>query len=83
MPYIKGYEREFYEPHAPAPDSPGQLNFQITCLIKQYLDKMGLCYDTINDIVGAIEGAKLEFVRRVVGPYEDTKIQENGDCYGS
>lgn len=30
---------------------------------------------------GAIECAKLEFVRRVVSPYEDQKILENGDVY--
>lgn len=82
MPYIKGYERESYEPHGPAANTPGTLNFQITVLINKYLERHELCYDTINDIVGAIEGAKLEFYRRVAAPYEDEKIQENGDVYG-
>jgi len=31
--------------------------------------------------LGAIECAKLEFIRRVVSPYEDTKIASNGDVY--
>jgi hypothetical protein len=42
---------------------------------------MGLSYQTINDIVGALEGAKLEFYRRVAVPYEDKKIIENGDVF--
>lgn len=31
--------------------------------------------------VGAIECAKMEFARRVIFPYEDRKISENGDVY--
>ena len=42
---------------------------------------MGNSYATINDIIGALEGAKMEFYRRVVAPYEDEKIKENGDVY--
>jgi hypothetical protein len=38
-------------------------------------------YQSINDVLGALEGAKLEFYRRIAAPYEDTKIQENGDVY--
>lgn len=33
----------------------------------------------INDCIGACEGAKLEFYRRVASPYEDVKIKQNGD----
>jgi len=38
-------------------------------------------YQTFNDILGALEGAKLEVYRRVVGPYENGKMSENGDVY--
>lgn len=38
-------------------------------------------YQGINDIIGALEGAKAEFQRRKVADYEDTKIAENGDVY--
>jgi len=31
--------------------------------------------------MGALEGAKLEFYRRVVVPYEEKKMKENGDVY--
>jgi hypothetical protein len=80
LPYIKEHERDYYEPHCPKAKNPGQLNFQITCLIKKYLGD-SLNYDYINDVMGALEGAKLEFYRRVAAPYEDEKIKINGDVY--
>jgi hypothetical protein len=36
-------------------------------------------YALLNELVGALESAKAEFQRRVVGLYEDTKAAENGD----
>jgi hypothetical protein len=62
-------------------DTAGELNYVLTSVVLGYLAKKGLSYGTINDIVGALEGAKLEFVRRVSAPYEDKKIQQNGDVY--
>jgi hypothetical protein len=46
-----------------------------------YMDYQKLSYQTINDIVGALEGAKLEFYRRVAVPYEESKRRINGDVY--
>ncbi len=34
-----------------------------------------------NAVVGALECAKLELYRRMVAPYENGKIAENGDVY--
>jgi hypothetical protein len=62
-------------------DSSGELNYAFTELAKLYMNQHGLSYQTINDIVGALEGAKAEFYRRVAVPYEDKKIEENGDVY--
>lgn len=59
----------------------GELNYKITKLIVAYLEDRGTSYQSINDVVGALEGAKAEFQRRVVAPYEDAKIRENGDVY--
>lgn len=61
--------------------TPGELNFQITGLIKSYMNRQPLNYQSINDIIGALEGAKLEFYRRIAAPYENDKIEENGDVY--
>lgn len=61
--------------------TPGELNYLLTMGITVYLKEKGLSYQTINDINGALEGAKIEFNRRVTAPYEDRKISENGDVY--
>lgn len=79
MPYITSNERASYD--FTTPRSVGELNYGITILCKNYLDKNGLKYATINDILGALEGAKAEFYRRVAESYEDKKIITNGDIY--
>lgn len=56
----------------------GQINYIISILLKQqFLNNR--CYTKANDLVGAIECAKQEFIRRYVNPYEDEKIEQNGD----
>ena len=80
MPYIKELDRIALD-SGKEPCTPGELNYVITLIIKDYFNEMGKNYQAINDIVGALEGAKLEFYRRVAAPYEDTKIKENGDVY--
>jgi hypothetical protein len=59
----------------------GELNYAISMIVKYYFRLNGADYQAINDIVGALEGAKTEFQRRVVAPYEDGKIDSNGDMY--
>lgn len=80
MPYIDQASRDLIQWGNP-PQTSGELNYVLTKTIKTYLDLNGLSYGTINDIVGALEGAKLEFYRRVAAPYEAKKIAENGDVY--
>ena len=59
--------------------SNGELNYLITKLGLLYLHKHGKSYNTISDVIKAMECAKLEFYRRVAVPYEDQKIIDNGD----
>jgi hypothetical protein len=80
MPYINKHDRYDLKENLRDPMTAGELNFLITTIIKQYYENRP-CYQRINDVVGALEGAKLEFYRRVAAPYEDTKIEENGDVY--
>lgn len=80
MPYIKNQD-EFRTSINPDFKTPGELNFSITYLINTYIHNKGLNYQTINDIIGALEGSKLEFYRRIVVPYENLKITQNGDVY--
>ncbi len=57
----------------------GELNFILTTIIGEYIIKKGLRYKQINDVLGALQGCTLEFYRRVAVPYEESKIEENGD----
>ena len=79
MPYIVKSHRARFNSRADVPRTAGELNYVITKTIMEYYYNGG--YQEINDVLGALEGAKLEFYRRVVAPYEDTKIEENGDVY--
>ena len=89
MPYIKQARREVFTGSLSINKlidsidsidlSPGDLNFLFTTFINLYIRKQHLSYQTINDVMGALEGAKAEFYRRVAVPYEDKKILENGD----
>lgn len=63
------------------PQNSGELNFVLTRTALDYLESKGLSYQSCNDIMGAFEGAKQEFYRRVVAPYEERKIRENGDLF--
>jgi len=86
MPYIKMIDRDRIDYIIDAAkligiQTPGELNYVITQMCIAYIREHDLNYQCINDIVGALEGAKLEFYRRVAGPYEDKKISENGDVY--
>jgi len=81
MPYIKQEDRDVILNRTRDPRTAGELNFLFTDLINRYLTENGVCYQSFNDIVGALEGAKLEVYRRLVAGYEDKKIIENGEVY--
>lgn len=80
MPYITKRQRQFIEMGASA-FSAGELNYQLTILALKYLKNNGYTYARMNDVIGVFEAAKLEFYRRVVTPYENKKMAENGDVY--
>lgn len=59
----------------------GELNYQISELLNSFVMMKGLSYATCNEAVGALECAKLEFYRAVIGPYEELKAKQNGEVY--
>lgn len=86
MPYIKEEQREALERSGVSQlptyiADAGTLNYLITRLVINYVKSHYLSYETINSVMGALEGAKAEFYRRVAAPYEDTKIATNGEVY--
>lgn len=56
----------------------GELNYIFTKIINAYMQS-GESYQNYNDVVGALEGCKLELYRIKIAPYEDKKRVENGD----
>ena len=89
MPYIAPERRPLYDDAIAAlaakldSDTPGgDLNYIITRLLAHWIRRRGLSYAVLAEAVGVLETAKLELYRRIAGPYEDRKIEENGDVYG-
>lgn len=77
MPYIK---EEVRAAAAVTPMTEGELNYAITRLCWNFTrHREG--YSVFNQVVGALELAKQEYIRRIVSPYEDKKCAENGDVY--
>lgn len=88
MPYIKTKDRLRLQPSLQELRrlmkkniTVGELNYLITMLSNYYLESKKESYATYNDIVGALESAKLEMYRRRVVNYEKVKIRQNGDVY--
>jgi hypothetical protein len=89
MPYIAQESRALYDEalaglgEAISDATPdGDLNYIVTRVLSDWLQKRGLSYTAIADVVAVLETAKLEFYRRIAAPYEDGKAALNGDVYG-
>lgn len=80
MPYIDKKRREELGRYG-YPKNAGELNYRITQVMLEYLKDKGESYQAYNDIMGVLEGAKLELYRRKIGIYEDQKKEINGDVY--
>ena len=83
MPYIKLEERQrldwIVDNLIAAIDSQGMtgnLNYVLFRIAKRYCKR----YKDYAAFIGEIEACKLEIYRRLAAPYEDKKIDENGDA---
>ena len=86
MPYIKKERRRELSVPSDWPmiglaQDVGELNYQITCLVDDFISRKKLKYSEINSVIGVLECAKMELYRRIAAPYEDEKCEENGDVY--
>jgi len=57
----------------------GMLNYTIMRLLMGSFVDGKVSYEKINRINGLMSDIQQEFYRRVAAPYEDKKIEENGD----
>ena len=60
----------------PVEEQDGALNYSITKIIKHVYP---VKYFHINRALGVLSAITQEFYRKIVGPYEEEKISQNGD----
>jgi hypothetical protein len=87
MPYIKKagrnrFESLLHQMLQSMPADAGDLNYLISRIVDTYILVKGKNYANLNEVIGVLECVKQEYYRRIVVPYEDTKIADNGDVYG-
>lgn len=86
MPYIKKEDRPSIDALVdpvvahiaalPQEAQDGALNYLVTRIIKKVYP---MKYFHLNRALGVLSAITFELYRRVVSPYEDEKIKENGD----
>jgi len=86
MPYIAKDDRPRYDKtlgeliktlkERPVENVDGDINYCVTRILKEVYP---LRYFHLNRAMGVLSCIQQEFYRRVAAPYEDTKIQQNGD----
>lgn len=88
MPYIPPGRREElrHTLRSQSPVNVGELTYCITDFLVNYLldkaeDNGVYRYNDLADCLAALDGSGKELYRRVIAPYEDTKIKLNGDVY--
>ncbi len=81
MPYIKKVSREYLDFYlvdiSRGINSTGDFTYCIFKLMKILSKEKN--FAKLSSLIGGLECAKEEFYRRIVAPYEDEKIKENGD----
>ena len=86
MPYIKQEDRELYDERLDAlcfalgedGYNPSAVTYVLYKLVARWFFKYP-SYRTIALIRGVMVGVITEFDRRIAAPYENAKINENGD----
>lgn len=86
MPYIKQLQRPAIDKLVnpliehlksfPLEEQDGSLNYAVTRIIKHVYPQK---YFHFNRALGVLTAISQELYRKIIGPYEDTKILENGE----
>ena len=82
MPYLTPGNKYAIDALGTGPDTAGELNYCLTMVCLDFLNRTDKRYADYATVVGALECAKLEFYRRALAVYEDECIERNGDVYG-
>ena len=81
MPYIPKKDRQRFDFYIDSLNAniitPGEFNYCVSRLAWDMVKRLGGNYAAHNTVIGALECAKLELVRRLLGPYENDCINKN------
>lgn len=86
MPYITPNSQDEIDAGRP-PENVGELTYALQQVLKDYLQAKAesndgdVRYAHLAELLGALEGAKLDLINRVISPYEFAKCRENGDVW--
>lgn len=79
MPYIPEADRDAIFKGEKKIEKKGELTYAVFQLALDFIGAQGINYQNISDACAALHDAELEIRRRVLNPYEDEKIKQNGD----
>lgn len=83
MPYIRQIERNALDSKideiSTIVEHDGQLNYIITRLCHNWIIKVGKKYTRLNQVIGVLHCAAMEFYRQLAAPYEREKHKLNGN----
>ena len=83
MPYIKDEEKKkftkFIHNLTTYINSKGDLNYVICEIVGRYIAQTGVSYTKMSEKIDTVHDAETELRRRLLDPYEDQKIIDNGD----
>lgn len=83
MPYIEAGIRAAIDSGRMLPRNVGELTYAMTKVALAHVEKKGMSFAVFAEVMAALHATDQEFYRRMVAPYEDRKILENGDVYPS
>jgi hypothetical protein len=85
MPYIKPELRRKFDTCLTELQSKilekGELTYCLYKLCSLVLKTKQYNYESLSSIMSCLEDSKLEWYRKKMAPYENMKIDENGDIY--
>lgn len=83
MPYISPERRKVFDTQldqiAQNLTSGGEINYCVYRLCLAFITNAGMSYTNSMVPFSALGAAQMELYRKVIAPYEDEKIAENGD----
>jgi hypothetical protein len=86
MPYIDRKTQIELDNRIKIISTPGELTYAVTKSIQQYIfhkieENGRYRYEDLAACLGALEGAKIDLVRRIIDPYEIAAQAKNGDVW--